>query len=189
MDDPHHPTTGQVAPPLPAGFVSKTHFRPVLLVWLPTRFNWASCSLDRAGEQCWEFCRDEDHAAPSYLALRSPLCRTELRGHPAPGDRAGNQAGETPSRQGRSPPYPKTPSSTTQLLQCLHPPASHHPKADPALKAGPRLCYPKAGSSWSPVHTPSCSYWEVKGWPTSRPCAAEGDGWVFLGSATSYLPL
>lgn len=34
MDDPHHPTTGQVAPPPPAGFVSKTHFRPVLLVWL-----------------------------------------------------------------------------------------------------------------------------------------------------------
>lgn len=153
----------------------------------PTEFH--SCSLGRAGEQHWEFCRDEDHAGPSYLALHSPLCHTELRGHPAPGDRAAKRAGEAPNRQGKSPLHPQTPpappscSSASTHLHPIIPKLPHSSATQKQGGAGAQLMLPPA----------------VTGkleWPMCRPCAPaaqlmlpeEMNGMV-LGSATSYLPL
>lgn len=51
----------------------ETHSRPVLLVWFSNQLSpqWASCSLGRAGEQRWEFCRDVrtslDHLTLLYV--------------------------------------------------------------------------------------------------------------------------
>lgn len=133
--------------------------------------------MGRAGEQRWDFCRDEDHAGASYLALRSPPSHTELRGHPAPGGRAAKGAGEVGrDRAGFTPMPSKNPASPI----CLN----GSTPLSPIVPVTPHCSKLPHGRTWNPVHAPP-PYWgyrEGQRWPMNSPHAPAAR-LVLLGTA------